>query len=194
MPAVSKLLGSLTVAAAAMAASADPAAAHTDLARSSPEAEAQLVRAPASVTLTFARPIGERFAVLTVTAGDGTSWAAGEPSVAGDTVTQPLRPLSDGTYTVGYRVVAADGHPISGTLSFDVDVPAASATAPLDGAPAAGEVLRVESAAVTTDSDGPGMLAPLGAVGIVSLLVGAGAVTARRRATAVTPSATDGRN
>lgn len=175
------------LAAAAVCGSAAPAAAHTDLVGSSPQAEAQLTQAPESVTLTFAQSVGARFAVVTVTASDGSSWVSGDPSVAGETITQPLRPLSDGTYTAAYRVVAADGHPIAGTLSFDVVAGPAevAAAAPGDAAADAGEVLRVEAAAVvTTEPGSAGLLLPLAGVGGVGLLVVAGAVTARRRAAA----------
>lgn len=45
-------------------------------------------------------------------------------------VTVPLRALgSAGVYTAGYRVVSADGHPVSGSITFTLRAPG-TATAP----------------------------------------------------------------
>ena len=45
----------------------------------------------------------------------------GEQVIDGGTVTVSLpSPLPDGTYTVAYRVVSADGHPVQGAYQFTV--------------------------------------------------------------------------
>lgn len=194
-----RLLAGLTLTASAVCGWAAPAAAHTVMVGSSPQSWAQLAVAPESVSLTFAQPIGSEFVAVTVTASDGASWTSGEPSVVADTVTQPLRPLSDGAYVAAYRVVSPDGHPVSGRVTFIVlpsAEPATAGDAPVDDALPAEEVIRAERASSVTvePGRGSGMQAPLAGAGAVGLLIAAGAVAARRRARTAVPSCSDGRS
>ena len=65
---------------------------------------------------TFSDAMTEEYAKVAVTSPDGKSAASGEPRVSGKTVTLALAPTSRaGRYMVGYRVVSADGHPVSGS-------------------------------------------------------------------------------
>ncbi|MFF1291705.1 MULTISPECIES: copper resistance protein CopC [unclassified Streptomyces] len=108
-------------ALAALAVAAPQAAAHTELDTSSPGAKAELTGLPPRVTLTFSDAMTQKYAKVAVTAPDGESAASGEPQVSGKTVTLALEPTSRaGRYTVGYRVVSADGHPVSGSYTFTV--------------------------------------------------------------------------
>jgi methionine-rich copper-binding protein CopC len=105
----------LPIALAALAVAAPRAAAHTELDRSSPGANGELAGLPPRVTLTFSDAMTEEYAKVAVTSPDGKSAASGEPRVSGKTVTLALAPTSRaGRYMVGYRVVSADGHPVSG--------------------------------------------------------------------------------
>ncbi len=95
------------------------ASAHAVLKSVSPGDGARLGSAPTEVALTFSEPVSARFATVTVTGPDGGSSEAGTPSVEGATVTQALAAgLVSGGYTVAYRVVSEDGHPISGRTTF----------------------------------------------------------------------------
>ena len=58
--------------------------------------------------------------VVLVTKSDGASVVSGKSAVADNTVTTPVKTGPSGDYTVAYRVVSADGHPVSGRLSFTV--------------------------------------------------------------------------
>ncbi|MEU9289457.1 copper resistance CopC family protein [Streptomyces sp. NPDC048275] len=108
-------------ALAALAVATPQAAAHTELDISSPGANAKLAGLPPRVTLTFSDAMTQKYAKFAVTAPDGKSAASGEPRVSGKTVTLALEPTSRaGQYTVGYRVVSADGHPVSGSYTFTV--------------------------------------------------------------------------
>ncbi|MEU0720507.1 copper resistance CopC family protein [Streptomyces lavendulocolor] len=108
-------------ALAALAVAAPRAAAHTELDISSPGANAELAGLPPRVTLTFSDPMTQKYAKVAVTTSDGKSAADGEPQVSGKQVTLALDPASPaGRYTVGYRVVSADGHPVSGSYTFTV--------------------------------------------------------------------------
>ncbi|MFC4224902.1 copper resistance CopC family protein [Lysinibacter cavernae] len=126
----------LTVAAALLTAPglATPASAHDQLISATPADGATLDEAPTEISLTFSDnliEIGTEVRVLEgATIVDGaTDWASGPSELAGPTVTQPVRqPLDDGTYTVVWRVVSSDGHPIEGTYSFVVGDAGTSAT------------------------------------------------------------------
>jgi len=113
--------------AALVAMPIPPASAHATLTGSDPKDGATVQRLPDQVELEFSEEIGSP-AFVEVKADDGTNVGSGDPEVLGATVTQPL--ASDGpagTYTVAYRVVSADGHPISGELTFDVTTASSSA-------------------------------------------------------------------
>ena len=120
-----------------------PATAHTNLAGSVPAAGATIEPGTAEVVLSFSAPVREGLSTVLVTGADGADLARGAAQVRGDDVAQPVAaPLPPGAGTVSYRVVAADGHPITGTLPFVVaaelanPVPAAPTDlAPTDPAP-----------------------------------------------------------
>ncbi|WP_432016754.1 copper resistance CopC family protein [Streptomyces hydrogenans] len=116
-----------------LAVSAPPAAAHTELNGSDPANNAVLDAVPRTVTLTFSDPMSQAYAQLAVTGPDGAALGDGAPAVAGREVTLSLKEArTAGRYTVGYRVVSADGHPVSGTSAFTVRLaptaPSAAAT------------------------------------------------------------------
>jgi len=103
---------------------AGPVSAHSALQSSTPADQAELVQPPTAVTLTFNEAVDSEFSDVVVTGPDGQARQEGATQVQGSTVTQPLRPLTeDGRYDVAYRVVSADGHPITGELSFTVTLP-----------------------------------------------------------------------
>lgn len=105
------------------------AAAHADLEKISP-ADATTVNAPPSVVvLTFSEDVSSTFAVVQVKGPGGESVSQGRPQVRGSVVTQPLAAsLAAGRYTVAYRVVSSDGHPVSDTTSFSIAAGTPSST------------------------------------------------------------------
>jgi methionine-rich copper-binding protein CopC len=104
-----------------------PASAHDELVSSTPTADAALDPAPTEVVLTYSDNILEVGVEVAVTDADGAEWVADAPVVDGPTVTVPLTSgMPGGAYTVEWRVVSSDGHPISGTIPFTVTTPAAS--------------------------------------------------------------------
>ncbi|MGI8799531.1 MAG: copper resistance CopC family protein [Pseudonocardia sp.] len=106
------------------------AAAHDQLVGSDPADGANLAAAPSKVTLQFNAPVRDQFATITVIGPDGAAYQDGSPTVAGTAISVAVRPLGPaGRYTVGYRVVSSDGHPIQGSLGFTLTTAgAASAT------------------------------------------------------------------
>ena len=127
---------SLLLAVVSSLATALAASAHTSLTSMTPASgSTATTTAPTQVVLTFTEPVSTSFAAVTVTDSRGATATAGRATVSGATVTQPLRPLRDGSYAVVYRVVSADGHAVSGRGSFSVQLDEASATEPASPSP-----------------------------------------------------------
>lgn len=122
---VTGFLAAVGIAAAALFASAAPAAAHDQLVDSDPPANSTLDAAPEQVVLTFSAEVlaDEGATVVEVTDASGTRVDDGDPIVEGVTVTQPLAAVAEpnGTFDVAWKVVSSDGHPISGEFSFTVE-------------------------------------------------------------------------
>ncbi len=135
-------------------ASAGPAVAHDELTGSTPAPGAALETAPESVELTFSNSPAAIGSEVRVLDSDGGNWAEGGVQVLDNTVTQPLRAgLPAGEYTVQWRVVSADAHPISNEFSFSV----ASGTAGSAGAgaPATGSGTGSAAAPVPSSTQAP---------------------------------------
>lgn len=117
-------LGALGVGAAV------PAAAHADLISSDPSDGAVLDATPATITLTFSDPLLVDGVQISLVTAEGTVVPSDPPTVDGATASLPWPVAAGpGSYEVGYRVVSADGHPVSGAVSFVVQAGAAEATA-----------------------------------------------------------------
>lgn len=121
---------------AALLVTASPAAAHDELTGSTP-ADGEVVQvAPGAVELTFSNvpaAIGSEVRVLDA---EGTDWAEGDVRILDNVAVQKLRSGAPaGSYTVQWRVVSSDAHPIEGTFGFSVAgsgqaAPSASASMP----------------------------------------------------------------
>ena len=126
------------VAVAALLLGAAPAWAHSQLDASNPADGAGVATPPATVSLTFNEDVQPGFTVITLIGPDGKDYHRGDVTETDQTVSVGALPLGPaGTYQIGYRVVSADGHPVSGKTSFtlttagpgspDAQVPAATA-------------------------------------------------------------------
>lgn len=152
---------------------AGQAQAHNILVTTQPPNGSTVAHAPAEVELTFDKPVQYGFTEVEVIGPGGTYWAAGSPNVDGNTVTAPLRPLGPaGHYTIRYRIVSADGHPVSSAAGFTL-------TAAGGGSPAPGPVgLRslsanaVATSAATTTVGGIPFWAWLAAGCVLTVLLG----------------------
>jgi copper transport protein len=100
------------------------ASAHAVLLKVVPAAGAVVDKAPTEVRLTFSEEINRVGARVRVVGPDGKAYAQGKPTVRGKVLTQPVSPdLPEGTTTIVWRVISADGHHISETTIFSVDQP-----------------------------------------------------------------------
>ncbi|WP_168212115.1 copper resistance CopC family protein [Actinomadura rubteroloni] len=173
-------LAALGLTAAALSgagvAFAAPASAHTRLVSSTP-ADGASVAAPAQVTLTFSDEI--RVAQVVVKDAGGAQVQDGAAARAGTTVTQKLKAaVPPGAYTVAYRVVGADGHPVTAeSPSFVVaggDAPPALSPAESTGQPSAADKPAAK------DSGGPSWAWIIGG-GVLGILIGVGIVVRAKR-------------
>src|SRR5688500_4828682 len=175
-------VGTVTLLAGlALLLGAAPALAHTRLQGSDPSDGASLDTAPEHVALTFNEEMTPEFSTITVVGPDGARYETGAVGAEGGTVSSALLPLGPaGQYKIGYRVVSADGHPVSGEVSFTLTTPgpAASAPAPAPSAAPAAAPAPETAAAAPAEGDAGTPVWPwiVGAV----VLVGGGVVAALR--------------
>lgn len=117
-----------------------PAHAHDTLIETDPSDGETLETSPEAITLTYSADILEVSPVVRIDDADGETVSEVTPTVDGPTVTAELEePLAAGTYTVQWRVVSSDGHPIEGSFTFDVEQDTAGEAAPSDEETAAGD-------------------------------------------------------
>jgi copper resistance protein C len=116
--AVAASIAAATVACLVLLPAA-PAWAHAQLVKMSPADGSTVQVAPTRIVLTFDENIQRIGDAVVVTGPDGSRVEAGAPTVLGATATEGLRPLVyRGRYTVTYRVVSDDGHPVTAALQF----------------------------------------------------------------------------
>ena len=123
-------MGGIGVLLVVLLLTARPAWAHVELTGTSP-ADGAVVDGPVTeVTLTFSAPVKQEFSTVTVHDSAGQSYEIGTSQGVNSTVTQPVRELSPGSFTVTWRTVALDGHPLQGQFRFQVVGSAAAVTQP----------------------------------------------------------------
>ncbi|MFD6611506.1 copper resistance protein CopC [Micromonospora chalcea] len=191
---VSALLAALFTAALLLVP-ATPAAAHNSLQEATPARDARLTTAPTQVTLRFMQRLNPAFTTITLRDAAERPVPASEPAVNGATGTVTIEePLGNGTYTVAYRVVSRDGHPVQGSYRFTVADPAAppaavpsptadasagaSASAPADASAGADASPASADASASADDGGlpvgllvGGAVAAVAAAAVVALLL-----------------------
>ncbi|MEU4437816.1 copper resistance CopC family protein [Micromonospora chalcea] len=189
---VSALLAALFTTALLLVP-ATPAAAHNSLQEATPARDARLTTAPTQVTLRFLQRLNPAFTTITLRDATDRQVPASAPAVDGATGTVTIEePLANGTYTVAYRVVSRDGHPVQGSYRFTVADPAAppaaapspatpspAASADVSAGAAAGADASPASADASADADdglpvgllAGGAVAAVAAAGVTALLL-----------------------
>ncbi|MBL7491072.1 copper resistance protein CopC [Frankia sp. AgB1.9] len=187
-------LAGLGLALVALVAVAAPASAHTRLLSSTPADGSTVPTAPDQIRLTFAQHLLGLGAVAVEGPG-GSSVGVGDAVLDGAIVTLRLaehRPA--GVYRLSYRIVSADGHPVSGQVTFtatgdvgSVSSPTAAAATPsAAGASASGGTAlpgtTLPGTGATSEGKGgssAGLVVGI-AAGVGALVVVSGAVIALR--------------
>lgn len=146
--------------ASALLFSAAPASAHDVAESTAPANGATVAEVPASVSITFNnRPLAIGSGV-TVTAG-GENWADGPVEIIDSQAVQKLRPDAPaGEYTVVWRVVSSDSHPIEGTFKFTATAGSTTAASGTAAASPSGSATPATVPSVGSAPPGTGSSAP----------------------------------
>ncbi|MEV7225612.1 copper resistance CopC family protein [Polymorphospora sp. NPDC051019] len=183
---LARVLAALAATALAVIATAAlpaaPAWAHNQLTTAEPAPQSTLDTSPEQVVLEFVEPLNPRYTAIVVTDAAGMTVSDGQPEITGNRGAVTFAaPLAGGAYTVAYRVVSLDGHPVQGSYPFTVagPEPAADAT---DAVSAPATDAPVDAASVVDDGGGSGTLLALAGAGLalVVAVVAAGVWRARR--------------
>jgi copper resistance protein C len=180
----------LALAAAGVVGSASAASAHATLESTSPRAGAVVQSPLTAVRLTFDEAVGTP-AFIAVTGPQGRV-DTGQTRVDDAVVSVGLKDsLPTGRYTVAFRVVSDDGHPVESSFAFQVKAAAGASSVP---SASTGQVAPVPSASAVRAPAAAVAVAPkatssqdhgghwfMGVAGVAMVLAGAGALVWERR-------------
>ena len=177
--------------------------AHADLQVSTPEDGESLEVAPEEIRLTFSEELFEELVEISIldAAGDLYSTIGVEQTPPpGTDVIFPWPPQAPpGEYSIAYRVVSADGHPVTGTVSFSYaatapepsalepsssdSTPSAQSSTPASSPTASAPFASPANESLTSSSTDSSSVTPFVATGIVLLLgvIAASAIIVRAR-------------
>ena len=144
-----RLFAALLIAVLAIFTAGTAANAHDQLTGSTPKNESTISESPEQIKLNFSGELqhveGADMTVVVISNAEGQKFD-NELQVKGrDAIATPNQPLPNGEYTVTYRVVSSDGHPIDGTVGFT-----------LEGQAAGSDATETAAAPSTEASDEPG--------------------------------------
>ena len=177
---------------------APTASAHADLQVSTPEDGESLEIAPEEIRLTFSEELFEELVEISILDAAGDLYSTIEveqtPPPGTDVIFPWPTKAPPGEYSIAYRVVSADGHPVTGTISFSYAAtavePSPSDTAPQptpsDSTPSAESSTPAASPATesstssSTDSSSGTTLVVLGVVLLLGVIA-TSAIIARAR-------------
>ncbi|MDN6177200.1 MAG: copper resistance protein CopC, partial [Micrococcaceae bacterium] len=170
--------GLLAVLLLALLGPIGAASAHDQLISNDPGSGSTVEAMPQKIVLTYNNTPIAIGSEIRVEDDAGTNWAAGPAKVTDRDVEQAIQ---DGTpageYTVKWRVVSSDGHPIQGTFTFTT-----TSGAP-EGAATPSAAADEDTGESTREADGQGLAPWIIPTGLAVLIViGAGtAILWRRR-------------
>lgn len=124
------------------------ASAHAALADSNPRDGATLTALPDRVTISLNEPVRDPAQIVVLDADDNRlnrkTVEVADKTASSQILNQP----GPGKYTMSYRVVSTDGHPVTGTIAFTIKAP--TPTEPATASPTASP-----EAAIPTDASSP---------------------------------------
>ncbi len=139
---------------------APTASAHADLQVSTPEDGESLQIAPEEIRLTFSEELFEELVEISILDADGDLYSTIEveqtPPPGTDVIFPWPTQAPPGEYSIAYRVVSADGHPVTGTISFSY-----AATAPEPSTPEPAPSDSTPSAESSTPATSPAASSPI---------------------------------
>ena len=139
---------------------APTASAHADLQVSTPEDGESLQIAPEEIRLTFSEELFEELVEISILDADGDLYSTigveQTPPPGTDVIFPWPTQAPPGQYSIAYRVVSADGHPVTGTISFSY-----AATAPEPSTPEPAPSDSTPSAESSTPATSPAASSPI---------------------------------
>ncbi|MBO1268679.1 copper resistance CopC family protein [Arthrobacter cavernae] len=165
---------------------AGPAHAHDALASSNPAGGQTITTNPGKVSITLTKAPDTKLPgsnIIRVTAPDGHVVSTGDITEDGATLSIDADIDHPGKYTVDWRAVSADGHPIEGTFSFTyagaedaTSAPASPAASTTPAAPSSSASASEQPASTPTAQTSPdntGLLIGTGAIilGLVAVVI-----------------------
>ncbi|MFB4320084.1 copper resistance protein CopC [Actinomadura sp. 21ATH] len=179
-----KITLAIALVGAVLGLGAAPAWAHDALKSSNPEKGAEIA-SPQEIELTFTGTV--RVPQIVLTGPDGAKHGAGAARAVDNKVTQAVDgTLPNGEYTVGWRVVSSDGHPITGSFKFSVkggpaaDPSAAASADPATSAPSTPSAPATTRAAGEEESGSSSGWLWIGVAALVVAVIAGGVFWARR--------------
>ena len=117
-----QLVAALAILVGVLALGTTAASAHATLESSTPADGQSVPISPSELRITFSEAVTTISGGVSVLNADGKTVDVGNSEIVGGrTLVAPItETLSDGTYVATYRVLSADGHPVSGSLLFGV--------------------------------------------------------------------------
>ena len=117
-----QLVAALAILVGVLALGTTAASAHATLESSTPADGQSVPTSPSELRITFSEAVTTISGGLSVLNADGKTVDTGNSEIVGGrTLVAPIsETLSDGTYVATYRVLSADGHPVSGSILFGV--------------------------------------------------------------------------
>lgn len=130
-----RLVITALLAMMALTMGSSPAYAHAELVSTSPTDGSSLSSVPDQVSFTFNENLLAGSTTIAFVDSTGTVISSSPGVISGTTITSPWpAAASTGQIQVSYRVVSADSHPITGTMTVTLsatDAPSESAATPL---------------------------------------------------------------
>lgn len=171
---------------------ATAASAHDVVEITSPADKATVAAVPTQVTLTIDKAPATIGSKIEIKDASGADWAQGAVTVLDRVASQAVKPGAPaGQYTVNWRLVSSDGHPIEGTFSFSATAGENGASADGASSDGASAMETLGTAAVDTASTTAASQTPVSSgggfpwliviVGVVAVFLIAGLLVFARR-------------
>lgn len=139
---VARVLTLVAGTVAVLTLTSTAAEAHAVLEATNPQAGTEIEQLPAQITLSFGEDVTINDRSLQVVSPDGSrvdARSVHHPAGIGSQVAVAIpATLPQGSYTVVWRVVSADSHPVAGTFTFGYGVPAGESVPAPHGSRAVG--------------------------------------------------------
>ena len=141
------------------------ASAHADLQVSTPEDGESLEIAPEEVRLAFSEELFEELVEISILDAAGDLYSTIEveqtPPPGTDVIFPWPTQAPPGEYSIAYRVVSADGHPVTGTISFSYAATAPEPSTPEPSTPEPAPSDSTPSAESSTPATSPAASSPI---------------------------------